>query len=271
MKKKYGTLLLIGAFILFLNPNALTFSSGAPTGSSGSPASGGTSCARSGCHSGGPAQSSETVSIATDIPAAGFEENTNYTVTVTGNDGGRNLGTIAFMASVEDGSGPQGTVAVTNSNTTRKVGDYITHTFGGINATGGQNSWSFDWNSGTAPDQTTVYAAVNFANGNGGTSGDVIVNETLVLTKNQSVGLKTNRVSKAALYPNPAKGDVTLATNEAETENLKVINLNGKTVMEVDVTHKLDAHHWSFNVEALPSGPYFIKGASGLNVRFQKL
>ena len=270
MKKKYWILSLIGAFALLLNPSAFTNSGGAPGGSSGSPASNGNTCARSGCHSGGPAQSNENVTITTDIPTAGFEENTNYSITVNANDGGRNLNTIAFQASVESASGHEGTVAVSNASTTRKIGNYITHTFSGKNASGGQNSWSFDWNSGTAPDQTTVYTAVNFANGNGGTSGDVIVSQSLALTKSQGIGLEAVARQKVALYPNPATDQLTVATQGTSQEPLKIYNLTGQKVLEAGPGNKVDPHHWQINIEGLAAGTYLLKTAEGQTIQFQK-
>jgi hypothetical protein len=271
MKKKYLTLSLIAGLTLFLGQSAYTNSSGAPGGHSGSPASNGNTCARSGCHSGGPAASAQAITISTDIPATGFAENTTYSITIDGNDGVGTTSVIAFQASVESAAGHAGAVSVSNATTTRKVGDYITHTFSGIGATGGQNSWSFDWNSGTAPDQTTVYTAVNFANGNGGTSGDVIVTETLILTKDVSIGVGEITTQKLAAYPNPAKEQMTVATSEVENQPLQIFDMQGKMVQEINTNAKVDNHHWTVNVANLTPGTYLLKTGSGQTLSFQKI
>jgi hypothetical protein len=270
MKKKYFTLSLIAGITFFLGQSAYTNSGGAPGGHSGSPASNGNTCARAGCHNGGPAAAAQTVTISTDIPATGFIENTTYSITIDGDDGVGNTSVIAFQASVESSSGHAGAVSVSNANTTRKIGDFITHTFSGIGATGGQNSWSFDWNSGTAPDQTTVYAAVNFANGNSGTSGDVIVAETLVLTKDVSIGVGEITTQKLAAYPNPAKEQMTVATSVVEDQPLQIFNMQGKMVQEINTTAKVDNHHWTVSVVNLSPGSYLLRTGSGQTLTFQK-
>jgi hypothetical protein len=71
MKKRFTlvlSLLVAGGMAIDMNNRtAHGNSSGAPAGNSGSPADGNT-CARSGCHLGGPSQTDETVSITGNIP-----------------------------------------------------------------------------------------------------------------------------------------------------------------------------------------------------------
>lgn len=261
---KKNVLLLTAAFSLFFAFRAITNSSGAPAGSAGSPASNGT-CGRAGCHN-GPSQSTETVTINTDIPTNGFEENTTYNINVTANDGGRALSRIGFQAGVEDGNGAAGTINVTDANRTRKAGSFITHTFTGINASNGGNSWTFEWNSGNAPDGSTVYTAVNFADGTGGTSGDVIVTRSLSLTKNNSIGIAEASKTALHLYPNPAKHQLTVAGVDRPQGAWQILNLSGQVVRTVEP--QLGAQHWQIDIRGLRSGGYFLQTEGGERALF---
>jgi hypothetical protein len=198
MKKRYAIL----AFALATLP-ALTNSSGPSGGKSGSPASGSQTC--SSCHS-GASISTQTVNITTDIPATGFVPNTNYLITVTNATGGASNPKSGFQASVES-AGHQGSLTagtgskVVNSN-------FVTHTSSGNSVSNGQAAWTFTWNSGNAPDGTTIYVASMFANGNSATSGDAVTTQTLGLTRST---LSVDEPQLAVgLTPNPARDFVTL-------------------------------------------------------------
>lgn len=272
MKKNYLVIGFTTIFCVFMGGHAITNSSGAPQGNTGSPASNNNTCARSGCHN-GPALSTETVTISTDIPAAGFQESTNYTIDITADAGGRSVGRMGFQASVEaaTGSGFAGTISVTNSNDTRKFGNYITHQFAGTTPSNGTKTWSFDWNSGTAADQATIYAAVNFANDNGGTSGDVITTQTLVLNKQMNVGLTALSLNKLQMYPNPVRERATLASAESISGELQIFDLQGRLQLTIDANQKLDETHWQLNFENLRTGTYLLKAEDGAAIKFEKL
>lgn len=156
---------------------ALTYSGGAPSGRSGSPASNGNTC--SGCHSGGQLTSVHTITISSNIPAAGFVPNTTYLITVTNATG--SYPKSGFQASVES-SGHKGTLTA-NTGSQVVSSSYVTHVSSSNSASNGQATWTFNWNSGSAPDGTTIYVAGLFADGNGGTSGDAVKTQSLVLTR----------------------------------------------------------------------------------------
>lgn len=269
MKRKSTIVLSFTALAIFLGYEAMTNSGGAPSGSSGAPPSN-ASCARSGCHVGGPAISSESVQITTDIPSAGFAENQSYQITVTANDGGRNLSRIGFQASVQDGASSAGTAVVSDPGSTQKVGDAITHTFNGLSATNGENSWTFDWNSGTAPDQTTVYVAVNFANGNGSTSGDVIVSETLVLNKESGLSLSQPVLPSYEVYPNPVKEMATISSGAPLQQPQAIYNAKGKTLALEGLFKLKDPYHAEINTSNWSKGVYFVSFEDGSVARLIK-
>ena len=198
MKKRY----IILAFALASLP-ALTNSSGPSGGKSGSPASGSQTC--SSCHS-GASISTQTVNISTDIPSTGFVPNTNYLITVTNATGGASNPKSGFQASVES-AGHQGSLT---AGTGSKVvnSSYVTHTSSGNTVSNGQAAWTFTWNSGNAPDGTTIYVASMFANGNSATSGDAVTTQTLGLTRST---LSVDEPQLAVgLSPNPVRDFVRL-------------------------------------------------------------
>jgi hypothetical protein len=240
MKKRYAIL----AFALATLP-ALTNSSGPSGGKSGSPASGSQTC--SSCHS-GASISTQTVNITTDIPATGFVPNTNYLITVTNATGGASNPKSGFQASVES-AGHQGSLTagtgskVVNSN-------FVTHTSSGNSVSNGQAAWTFTWNSGNAPDGTTIYVASLFANGNNATSGDAVTTQTLGLTRST---LSVDEPQLAVgLSPNPARDFVTLEL----PQGLMVVRAYSLTGAEVYRATGVDG--MQIPTAEWPAGTYLI-------------
>jgi hypothetical protein len=232
MTKKSTLLAFTLLFSIFISFEAITNSSGSPAGRSGSPASVGT-CAAAGCHN-GPSGTSETITITTDIPASGFVENADYNITITADDGGRNLTRMGFQASVESAAGAEGSLTASGSDVkTVGAGNFVTHTSNGISAPGGSLSWTFVWNSGTAPDQTTIYTAVNFANSNGTTSGDVIETQQLVLSKDMGVSIAEAELHPTSLFPNPAQEYIQFDGSDKLEGELRIFDLKGQLIKQV--------------------------------------
>lgn len=255
---KKTTLFSISLLVMtFVSYQALTNSGGSPQGRSGSPASNGQTCMSAGCHS-GPAASTQTVTITTDIPPSGFVENTDYTITITAEGNGASHSRIGFTASVEESGSHVGTVSTGGNSDIQVSGSYITHTFSGISATGSMRSWSFTWNSGTAPGGTAVYAAVNFTNNNGNTGGDVIISETINLTKASGVGLDENKLYDFNLFPNPADKKLELSNVDPHTKQISIYGLNGQKVAEFNDNSKESPTNWILDVSGLPEGNYIV-------------
>lgn len=268
MKKKYAFVVTL-AMGLFIAQKAISFSGGAPSGSSNSPTSNNTSCDRAGCHN-GPNAAGQTVTISTDIPTDGFLEDSVYTITITAaTNGASGSNRIGFAASVESPSGHEGRIVVTNSGLTQKVGSQITHTSSGNTGSGGTITWNFDWDAETAPDQSTLYAAVNFTNQNGSTSGDVIVNQTLAFDKNLSIGQEELQVKQLSAYPNPANDQLTLASSEVLEGPFTLWSADGKQ-FKVEAS-PLDTQHWTLDLSSIPAGFYIVKDQVGHQVSISKL
>jgi hypothetical protein len=257
MKKSYMISAALVAGVLF-SFDALTNSSGAPAGRSGSPASNNLSCAVSGCHSGGPAVTTQTLNITTDIPASGFLPNTDYTINVTLDAGSAGVTRAGFMASIENG-GAQGTITTGGSSAVRMANtNFITHTFSGGSVSGNVKTYTFSWNSGNAPDQTTVYAAANFSNANGTTTGDVILTSSLALTKASGISLEESTALQVKMYPNPSKGVVHLENVPVSNQHLHVRDLSGRVIRTFDAAQHFDGTRWTLQLEGIPAGNYLI-------------
>ncbi len=226
----------VASAILFASISAYTFSSQAPPNRNGSPASNGITCANSSCHS-GPGLTGQMVTISTDIPASGFEENTEYTITVTGDWSMASSGNRSgFEASVESGGGFEGPISTGGASNVKTVGmgNFVSHN-GDQAFTAGSTVWSFKWNSAMAPDGTTVHAVINFANGDGGTSGDVVLTKSLQLSKVQNISIDENSIANLKTFPNPASTVLNISfVNEGVSNNsLKLYDLQGRLVKEL--------------------------------------
>lgn len=228
---------------------AFTNANGPGGGKSGSPASGNQTCTS--CHS-GASISTQTVAITTDIPSTGFVPNTNYLITVTNATGGASNPRSGFQASVES-AGHQGSLTagtgskIVNSN-------FVTHTMSGNSVSNGQAAWTFTWNSGNAPDGTTVYVASLFANGNNNDNGDAVATQSLALTRS-TIGLDEPQLA-VGISPNPANDMVTLELPEGLTvvrafalngaEVYRYTGVNGMRILTADWpagTYVLDVRH----------------------------
>jgi hypothetical protein len=201
---------------------AFTNANGPGGGKSGSPASNGQTCGS--CHS-GASISTQTVSISTDIPSTGFVPNTNYQITVTNSTGGASNPRSGFQASVES-AGHQGSLT---AGTGSKVvsSSFVTHTSSSNTVSNGQAAWTFTWNSGNAPDGTTIYVSSLFANGNNNDNGDAVATQTLALTRS-TIGLDEPQLA-VGVSPNPAREFLQLELPEGLTV-VRAYALNGTEV-----------------------------------------
>lgn len=169
MKSIYKIFLLLLAPVIFI---LIASSNGSPGGRTGSIGDNGQNC--TGCHSGTP--QSATNWITTDIPTSGYVPGQTYTITATGTHTG--VVKFGFELTAENSAGAKvGTFIITNTTQTKLVNQNkaVTHLTAGTTPSGNTKTWSMNW---TAPNPgvgaVTFSSALNAANGNGGTSGDVI-------------------------------------------------------------------------------------------------
>lgn len=261
MNKKI-TLIGIASTMLFIlvgsiYNNAFTDPNGSPNARTGSPGDGGNTCAISGCHTGFAVQTRDNI-ISSNIPSEGYTPGQRYTITAQTQSSRNKFG---FQISPQSLSGTKlGTMIITNASETKLTGSgkYITHTSvaTGVN---GVKVWSFDWTAPAAgTGEVTFYGCFNYANGNGGSSGDSIIKSTLVVNEKVASGVKQSSLAKLGfnLYPMPAIDEINLQNNHnIYVSNIQIFDINGKLMMskevETDGSIKL-------NIENLPMGTYLL-------------
>jgi len=231
-------------------------SGSAPSGNTGSPADGNT-CARIGCHVNGPAQTNQMVSLTGSIPVAGYTPGETYDMTVTMSNGGSRFG---FSLSPQSPQGALlGTLIASGAGTTLNGagGKYLTHTSAGT-AGSGSKSWTFQWTAPAAgTGAVTFYGAYNFANNNGGTSGDVIVTHTQVFSESITTGVAESASRKLEIFPNPVEDHINIRMGDVD----EVIMI---TLMGVDGRVVVQERHMQGNIRidlkgrVVPSGLYLL-------------
>lgn len=226
-------------------------SGGREQGLSGSPGDSNQTCTQ--CHSGG--SFGGAVSITTDIPAGGYQLNTDYNITVSYT--GSSASKFGFQIAAEK----------TSDNSKTGVfsipGDGMMKTFNGNQAVthtvasyvAGRDSWSFTWKSpSTDVGNVKFYAAGVAANENGSTDGDQV---TTASTSDFSVlGIAKEKQLDFSLYPNPSSDNINvqLPTGVLKAE-LNLFDISGRLVKNVQVTSASQL----VNVSELSKGIYVLK------------
>jgi len=241
-----------------------SYSGGSPVGRTSSPGDGGNNCAS--CHS-GTAVSSQDNWITSNIPDTGYTPGETYTITASGSHVG--AAKFGFEVTSEVASNKVGTFAITNAGETKLTNGNaaVTHTSSGNTPTGGEKSWTFDW---TAPEtgtgEVTFFGAFNAANGNSGTTGDVIYTSTLIANE-QVVGIKDNNSAKLSIAPNPAKETVNISSKEIIL-SISLFNISGKQVKRFN---KINENAKRINLNNLSKGVYFMKIKTTNSINTKKL
>lgn len=207
---------------------------GAPSAVTGSPGDGNKTCAKSGCHTGFTVVNVPNL-ITSNIPTSGYVPGTTYTITSTCSQPGINK--WGFEISPQDLSGNLlGQLIITNTSLTKiKSTKYVTQTTSGSNGNGSK-TWSFNWVApamGTG--DVTFYGSFNYANDNGGDSGDHIKTSTLLVHENSGttgIASAINEVNTIEVWPNPVRDMMTVNFQVSKPSHLKIslMSLDRKTV-----------------------------------------
>ena len=259
MKKLLLLILITISFAIFFYPipsNSTTI--GSPGGKTGSPTDA-ASC--TGCHYAG---NGNGASISTNIPSSGYVPNQVYTITAEVNQIGINKFGFEITAEEENfGSIKTGSFLVTNSAETQFTNSSaaITHKAGG---TSGNNSktWSMNWeapNTGTG--SVTFYGSFIGANGDNQNTGDTYHTSTETVNEGaigvpgctDSLALNYNPLAtsddgsciyltgimhimsnQVLIYPNPAKGNMTISLPKFEIFDLSIYDIMGRLVLSED-------------------------------------
>ena len=244
MKKNYFFkpslfLIPITAFAL------ISFSGGVGGARSGSPGDGGATCTA--CHAPG-ASFGASAMITTNIPAAGYDVNTDYTVTVTATSSAPGHGFQLTAEKISD-NGKIGTFIAGANTTIQDSGSRISH------SNRNQSSWTFTWRSpSTLQGQVKFYAALNAVNNDGGNGGDQVV--TASSANVNALGISEARLLQFEMFPNPASDMVNVqlptGTNKAE---VGVFDYTGRLMSSKTVTPS-DSR---LDVSNLSNGIYLIR------------
>lgn len=272
MKKKFtlvlSIVLMTGMVYDYNFRMAHTDPNGAPSGSAGAPADNNSTCARAGCHS-GPAITNQTATL-TGVPASGYVPGETYDMTITMLNGGSRFG---FGLTPQDLQGNLlGSMTLTEPTATKLTGGskYLTHLFGGTSGSG-TKTWGFQWTAPTAgTGSVTFYGAFNFANNDGGSSGDAILAESFTFNES-SVGISEAQLEALSVYPNPVVDEIHVAAKDVDEEIMvtlydvqgrKVIDEKYKGVADI----KIDVRAKSLN-----TGVYLMRLEAGGNTTVKKL
>lgn len=262
MKNIYLRILMAPAVIALFFAGTL-FHSGSPGGKTGSPGDNGATCTQ--CHSG--TANPQEGWITSDIPELGYVVGETYTITATGTHTG--VGVFGFELTAEDESGSKvGSFSVINNETQLSNGGAsVTHTSAGINPNGDSKTWTMEW---TAPDSDlgviTFYAAINAANDNGSTSGDIIYTSMMSVDKS-SVGIGEElAVADFTFGPNPSFGSVQLS-HPYDAAKVSIFDISGKTVLSIENYTSGN----TIDLGNMNSGIYFIQLQHENAIKSQKL
>ncbi len=251
MKKHYffkALLLLIpvSAFLL------MSSSGGRNDGRSGSPGDGNQTCAA--CHSGGNFNAS--ASITTNIPVTGYQLNTPYTISVNTNS---TSSTHGFQLTAENNTNTKiGTF--TAGSGSRVANNRVTQT-----TPSSSGNWSFTWTSpSTDLGRVTFYAAVNAADGTGGTGGDQVVTTT---STRPSLSISEAKRLRFDMFPNPASDNLTIQLpSDSERATVQFYDYVGKLTL----TKEISLSNNKIDVNSLNSGIYILKVVSKDKIGTQK-
>lgn len=243
---------------------------GSEGGKTGSPGDNGVTCTQ--CHGGSATQQEGWLS--SNIPAAGYIPGVTYMITASGTHSG--VSRFGFETTAEDSNNDKtGTFEITDPTQTRFANDNsaVTHKSAGVIPDGDSKSWSFDWiapEAGTG--DVTLYAAFNAANGNGGTSGDVIYKTSMDLNEDVSISVASNFDDEATakVFPNPftTNFQVNISGSRTSVSKLEVFNFIGKLIYSQDSFVNSDNILVSAN--ELNTGIYYVVVYFDDNTRITK-
>ena len=269
MRFVYGSAGILLALGFVLYPIlAVSYSFGAPPTANGSPVSLATGIGVcTACHISYELNSG-TGSVTIDAPATFMPgETITFTVTVDNTTPPAPTSRQGFQVSVEDDAAVAhvGTLEIVDADNTRFASDeanYVTHTAAGNQ----QTSWTVSW---TAPDDppenVTIYAAGNAANGNSSPTEDYIYTDAVTLQRS-TVANEHEAAPLAAridaVYPNPfvESARVTYTLERAVPVTVTIYDGVGRVVRVLDDgVHGAGTHAARVDAAGLAAGVYFVE------------
>ncbi len=231
-----------------------------PAGQTGAP--GETTCSSAvGCHAGGTYNGTVELTGLNDTIIA----NKQYDLKLTLNSACVRAG---FQITALDKANKKiGEFAVgTNCNLTTKGTRQYLRQSNFVTLANKTASYSFKW---TAPanitnDSAYFYFVMLQANGNGGTSGDVVAKGMKKAVMNVLSATKDEQNKLVKVFPNPATDYINVSIPDNETADLILTDVAGKKIFETQVQNS-----YVLDVRAMKHGIYFIK-LNGKNINVSK-
>jgi hypothetical protein len=259
MKKTISILICISVFGILCAFNII--SSGGEIGKTRSP--GETSCNDNGCHGGGPAGTTISITATPAFTNNFYDPATIYTMNIT--VGHPSLTHFGFDCEIltaananaglmsNAGSGVQFATFVGKKNathTTPKAGT-------------GNVTWTFQWTPPASGD-ATVFVSGNAVNLNGNTSGDFSTFNSLTLTALPTAikALPKNDISQISLFPNPASDITSISYSILSPQKITIdlTDISGKVIkMFVNENFEPGPHSNILDLKGIAKGVYFVK------------
>jgi len=89
----------------------------------------------------------------------------------------------------------------------------------------------------------------------------------VIVTAHGSTAINTPKDNTLSVYPNPAVGEVTISSSDAEITSVQIINLQGQVILNKKVLSTII----KLNLDNLPSGIYYTKIITSKGTKIQKL
>jgi len=240
--------LLLAAW--FLLTNSMRNPNNPPLAQTGAP--GETTCSTaSGCHTGGTFMGTVSISGVPDT----VEANQTYTITITNTSNAIRAG---FQLTCWDGANAMcgtltaGTGVNIGSGTANKK---YARQSSPRTLSGGSASWTFTWKApaSASGDKATFYFTSLCSNNNGQKTGDnAIQSNKMVVLRTTSTSIEPAQEAAVKFFPTLVQNNMLhLELLEAESGQIKVFDLNGKIVLQKNLTAVND-----LNVNDLAKGIY---------------
>ena len=237
------------------------YSSGPPDGKTGRPGEG--TCLD--CHSGaGSGDSTELVGLV----GGWYQPDSLYSLTLWVRYAGQ-LRWGFELTVVDHSNNSAGQLIVTESTNTQYSSappGYLKHTSTGTHAgTPGPTSWTFDWRAPAASvGPVRFYWCANAADNNGGTSGDRICRDSLVVAEAAGVGSEPRSGRFAWHYSNPSRNAVLIRYQGVAEAPIRIYSAGGRLVRRLRPQPEGDllSARWDGRDQSgtpVPEATYFVR------------
>jgi hypothetical protein len=92
--------------------------------------------------------------------------------------------------------------------------------------------------------------------------------QTGVVSVNTATGIENSKGYSVAVFPNPAKNQLNIHTENAQIESINMYNISGQLVKQLN---NVNSNNSSFNVNELSQGVYMIQITTDKGVENRKV